>query len=47
MYELKLERVTDTRYKIARSAQAAITSAMNYHKSENATIHITKIEGVK
>ncbi|EME8062658.1 hypothetical protein NYK85_000128 [Enterococcus faecium] len=47
MYELKLERVTDTRYKIARSAMAAITSAMNYHQDENATIHITKIEGVK
>lgn len=47
MYELKLERVTDTRYKIARSAQAAITSAMNYHQNESAQIHITKIEGVK
>ena len=47
MYELKLERVTDTRYKIARSATASITSAMNYHQDENAGIKITKIEGVK
>ncbi|WP_430604746.1 hypothetical protein [Enterococcus sp. DIV1224] len=47
LYELKLERVTDTRYKIARSATASITSAMNYHQDENAGIKITKIEGVK
>ena len=47
MYELKLERVTDTRYKIARSAQVAITENMNYHKNTNAEIQIIKIEGVK
>lgn len=47
MYELKLERVTDTQYRIARSVQAAITSSMNYHKDTNVVIHVTKIEGVK
>ncbi|ELA50552.1 hypothetical protein [Enterococcus faecium] len=47
MYELKLERVTDTSYKIVRSAQVAITENMNYHKNTNAEIQIIKIEGVK
>lgn len=47
LYELKLERVTDTRYEIARSAQVAITENMNYHKSTNAEIQIVRIEGVK
>lgn len=47
MYELKLERVTDTRYKIVRSAQVAITEKMNYHKNTNAEIQIVRIEGVK
>ncbi|EME3503979.1 hypothetical protein UL360_002395, partial [Enterococcus faecium] len=47
MYELKLERVTDTRYRIARSVQVAITENMNYHKNTNTEIQIIKIEGVK
>lgn len=47
MYELKLERVTDTRYKIVRSAQVAITENMNYYKNTNAEIQIIRIEGVK
>lgn len=47
VYELKLERVTNTRYKIARSAQATITEGKNYTKDTNAEIKIVKIEGVK
>ncbi|MGC2986397.1 hypothetical protein [Enterococcus faecium] len=46
MYDLKLERVTDTSYKFVRSAQVAITENMNFHNKTNAEIQNINIVGV-
>ncbi|WP_270660581.1 hypothetical protein [Enterococcus thailandicus] len=48
MYELKLERVTDTQYKIVRSNQQYVMGTVSgVQFKDNVKIKITKIEGLK
>ncbi|NBA63279.1 hypothetical protein GVL14_13790 [Enterococcus mundtii] len=47
MYEMRLERVTDTQYRIARSDRQHISASGVVVRTPNTPITISKIEGVK